>query len=80
MNGTEKRGRPRKWVKLLQPLLIAACLFLWLVLTPTGQLIHAVVFWKTLSPQEVNIICAALSIAAALVQVLLSRRTEQSNG
>jgi hypothetical protein len=73
-NGTENRRTSKNLIRLLQPLLIAACLFLWLVLTPMGQLIHAVVWWKTLSAQEANAYFALFSIAAALVTLLLNRR------
>lgn len=73
-NGTENRRTGKSWTRLLQPLLIAACLFLWLVLTPMGQLIHTVVWWKTLTVQEANTYFALFSIAAALVTLLLNRR------
>lgn len=79
-NGTEMKRRTWTWSKLFQPLLIAACLFLWLVLTPTGQLVQVVVWWKTLSPQEVNMYCAGLSIAAALLHLLIFRKSSHSNG
>lgn len=73
-NGTENRRTTWKWTRFLQPLLIAACLFLWLVLTPMGQLIHTVVWWKTLTVQEANTYIAMFSIAAALVTLLINRR------
>ncbi|TMV50846.1 hypothetical protein FE783_09250 [Paenibacillus mesophilus] len=74
VNGKENRKTGKSLTRLFQPLLIAACLFLWLVLTPMGQLIHTVVWWKTLSPQEANTYFALFSIAAALVTLLLNRK------
>lgn len=75
-NGTETKKKRRAWTVLLQPLLIAACLFLWLVLTPMGQLIHTVVWWRTLTVQEANACFALFSIAAALVTLLINRRSK----
>ncbi|MEF3303981.1 hypothetical protein [Paenibacillus sp. GYB003] len=79
-NVTERNKRTKLWVRLAQPLLIAACLFLWLVFTPMGQLVHFVVWWKTLTVQEANLYCAIFSIAAALVGVALTRRTPKTDG
>lgn len=79
-NGTERRTKTPIWKRLVQPLLIAACLFLWLVFTPMGQLVHLVVWWKTLTPQEANAYCAIFSIAVALVGILLRRKTPQTDG
>jgi hypothetical protein len=72
--------RPRLWTRLAQPLLIATCLFLWLVLTPTGHLIQTVVWWTTLTPQEINIGCAILAGIVGLAQFLLFRRPREAEG
>lgn len=66
----------QRWSRIVQPLFIAVCLFLWLALTPMGQIVHAVIWWKTLTVQEANVYIALLSVAAALVTLLLNGRSK----
>lgn len=79
-NGTPSRKKPRIWIQLLQPLLIAACLFLWLVFTPMGQLVHVVVWWKTVTTEEAHLYFGIVSIAAALFSIVLTRRSPRTEG
>lgn len=79
-NGTENRKKAKIAARLVQPLLIAACLFLWLVFTPMGQLVHVVVWWKTVSVQEANWYCGIFSVVAGLLGLVLSRRSPKVNG
>ncbi|GAA3403088.1 hypothetical protein ACFFNY_05865 [Paenibacillus hodogayensis] len=75
-----ERRKKRIWSVFVQPLLIAGCLFFWLVFTPMGQLVHVVVWWKTVTVQEANVYFAVMSAAAALISLMLSRRTPRAEG